>query len=552
MQQHQQQSTCQEEHILLLGEADCSFARAIGQRGGLDGICVTATELGTPSDVCSRYFGGCAEALAARCDELNSYGIRVVLGVDVTRLECNDRVHAWDAASRVFIEMPLWRSDGVGDASTAMAATSCPASLVVFNFPHTTRPGKMAKLLMQMFRSLRCCIAAGFAKSDCRVEMRLRHVSSEKDEGQLIRSRYGHEEAAAASLFDVLSVSESDLEELARYGYEHRLTKRNVPCGHLERVQVWRWMAAALGPPSVQRLPDGTHGRRDVFYAPEAILDRRVAKLPSWKGSVVSVPQYLVRWRGHPEESEQTWEASKDLDIELRKAFDEARALCVRENTMIRAPCLRLRGGMAKRVSISQGDSPLRSLLSSYTHDDSADELAARVSKSIRAGEAHVERSFLEGDDLNAVRAAANATLAGGRIPPGILVAAMAIERLRVSLIGASGRPLLESAELTLLGYKAGGSYRRHMDDSSNVAIGHGARRSLSLLVYLGDDDWDAQRDGGALRIYPPKGSGREGYVDVPPYAGTLVVFDSATVPHEVLVTNRPRVALAGWLQEAR
>ena len=93
MQQHQQQSTCQEEHILLLGEADCSFARAIGQRGGLDGICVTATELGTPSDVCSRYFGGCAEALAARCDELNSYGIRVVLGVDVTRLECNDCVH---------------------------------------------------------------------------------------------------------------------------------------------------------------------------------------------------------------------------------------------------------------------------------------------------------------------------------------------------------------------------------------------------------------------------------------------------------------------------
>ena len=85
-----------------------------------------------------------------------------MLGVDVTRLECNDCVHAWDAASRVFIEMPLWRSDGAGgDASTAMAATSCPASLVVFNFPHTTRPGKMAKLLMQMFRSLRCCIAAG-------------------------------------------------------------------------------------------------------------------------------------------------------------------------------------------------------------------------------------------------------------------------------------------------------------------------------------------------------------------------------------------------------
>ena len=259
----------------------------------------------------------------------------------------------------------------------------------------------------------------------------------------------------------------------------------------------------------VQRLPDGTHGRRDVFYAPEAILDRRVAKLPSWKGSVVSVPQYLVRWRGHPEVSEYTWEASKDLDIELRKAFDEARALCVRENTMIRAPCLRLRGGMAKRVSISQGDSPLRSLLSSYTHDDSVDELAARVSKTIRAGEAHVERSFLAGEDLIAACSRKRDT---GRRPntarnPRRSDGNRAITRVTYWCL----RPATtRECRADIIGYKAGGSYRRHMDDSSNVAIGHGARRSLSLLVYLGDDDWDAQRDGGALRIYPPKGSGRE------------------------------------------
>ena len=318
------------EHVLLLGEADLSFARAIGLRG-VAGKSVTATELGTPDDVCQRYFGGNAEALAARCDELHSYGIRVVLGVDVTRLECNgDRVQAWDAASHSFVGLPLWRND---DATAMAAATSCPASLVVFNFPHTTRPGKMAKLLLQMFRSVRSCVAAGFACPGCEVEMRLRHVSSgdtKEEEGgqQLIRSRYGHQEAATAYLFDLVSVGESDLDELARYGYEHRLTKRNARCGHLDRVQVWRWRAAALGPPSVQRLPEGKHGRRDVFYKAEALLERRIVERPSWKGATASVPEYLVRWRGHPEEGEYTWEASKDLAVELRRTFDGIRDDC--------------------------------------------------------------------------------------------------------------------------------------------------------------------------------------------------------------------------------
>lgn len=314
-------SSGQREHMLLLGEADGSFARAIACRGGLDGYFVTATELGKPADVCNRYFGGSAEALAVRCAELHSLGIRVVLGVDVTRLECNDIVHAWDDGSRSFVELPLFPR-----GTLEGAAAQAPVSLVVFNFPHTTRPGKMAKLLLQMFRSVRICAASGYARADVQIEMRLRHVSSDKDEGQLIRSRYGHEEAAAATLFELASCTDSDLEELAQYGYEHRSTKRNARCGHLDRVNVWRWRATALSPPSVQRLPDGRHGRRDTFYAPETILDRRMVDHQSWKGRI-SVPQYLVQWRGHPAPSECTWESSKDLDLALRQAFDAKRAL---------------------------------------------------------------------------------------------------------------------------------------------------------------------------------------------------------------------------------
>ena len=39
--------------------------------------------------------------------------------------------------------------------------------------------------------------------------------------------------------------------------------------------------------------------------------------------------------------------------------------------------------------------------------------------------------------------------------------------------------------------------------------------------------------------------------VSVPPYGGTLLLFDSVTVPHEVLATTRgERWAMAGWLHQ--
>jgi len=118
-------------------------------------------------------------------------------------------------------------------------------------------------------------------------------------------------------------VSESDLDALAEFGYEHRSTKRNASCGNLELVKVWRWEAEPLGPPSTQHLPEGC--RRDVFYAPETVVDCRMHPFVSWKGpSPNGRRHYLVRWRGHPEADECTWEPARDLDFELRKEYDSA------------------------------------------------------------------------------------------------------------------------------------------------------------------------------------------------------------------------------------
>ena len=53
--------------------------------------------------------------------------------------------------------------------------------------------------------------------------------------------------------------------------------------------------------------------------------------------------------------------------------------------------------------------------------------------------------------------------------------------------------------------------------------------------------------DGGQLRAYTA-----DGPRDIESLPGTLVLFDSATVPHEVLPTRRERHVCVGWLLEDR
>ena len=55
---------------------------------------------------------------------------------------------------------------------------------------------------------------------------------------------------------------------------------------------------------------------------------------------------------------------------------------------------------------------------------------------------------------------------------------------------------------------------------------------------------WQAEH-GGALRLY--LADGRED--DVLPQAGTLALFLSSEMPHEVLPATRERLSLTGWFR---
>jgi len=110
--------------------------------------------------------------------------------------------------------------------------------------------------------------------------------------------------------------------------------------------------------------------------------------------------------------------------------------------------------------------------------------------------------------------------------------------------------PTLDSnlSELLYAYYPNGGFYRRHVDAIPNSAS---ILRSYSLLLYL-NKDWK-ESDGGSLRIYLDSGGDflpegeKENYIDVEPKGGTLVLFKSAEIPHEVLNTQSERIAVVGW-----
>ena len=105
-------------------------------------------------------------------------------------------------------------------------------------------------------------------------------------------------------------------------------------------------------------------------------------------------------------------------------------------------------------------------------------------------------------------------------------------------------------SELLYAYYPRGGFYRRHRDAIPNSAS---VLRKYSLLIYLNGEDWDPKSDAGQLRVHldggddecPPGAEPK--YVDIDPLGGTLVLFKSEMIPHEVLNTNSERFALVGW-----
>nr|WP_314877006.1 2OG-Fe(II) oxygenase [uncultured Pseudomonas sp.] len=96
----------------------------------------------------------------------------------------------------------------------------------------------------------------------------------------------------------------------------------------------------------------------------------------------------------------------------------------------------------------------------------------------------------------------------------------------------------LEDYECHFALYPPGAFYRRHLDRFRDDD-----RRAVSAVFYL-NQDWQPG-DGGELRMFLDD----QRVHDVAPTAGTLVVFLSGDVPHEVLAAGRERLSLTGWFR---
>lgn len=96
----------------------------------------------------------------------------------------------------------------------------------------------------------------------------------------------------------------------------------------------------------------------------------------------------------------------------------------------------------------------------------------------------------------------------------------------------------LEDYECHFALYPPGAFYRRHLDRFRDDD-----RRAVSAVIYL-NQDWQSG-DGGELRMFLDD----QRVHDVAPTAGTLVVFLSGDVPHEVLAAGRERLSLTGWFR---
>ncbi|MEQ9305759.1 MAG: 2OG-Fe(II) oxygenase [Marinoscillum sp.] len=94
----------------------------------------------------------------------------------------------------------------------------------------------------------------------------------------------------------------------------------------------------------------------------------------------------------------------------------------------------------------------------------------------------------------------------------------------------------LSGSEFHMAHYPAGTFYKRHLDQFNQRS-----NRLISVILYL-NKDWK-NGDGGELKVYLDD---REETIE--PVAKRLVLMRSDKVEHEVLMTNRDRYSLTGWL----
>lgn len=95
----------------------------------------------------------------------------------------------------------------------------------------------------------------------------------------------------------------------------------------------------------------------------------------------------------------------------------------------------------------------------------------------------------------------------------------------------------LLSCEFHYAIFEKNGFYTKHLDVFKNSSS-----RRFSFILYL-NEDWK-EMDGGELKLYF-----NEEHILIKPELGRIVFFDSAIVPHEVLLNHHTRYSLTGWFK---
>jgi SM-20-related protein len=113
------------------------------------------------------------------------------------------------------------------------------------------------------------------------------------------------------------------------------------------------------------------------------------------------------------------------------------------------------------------------------------------------------------------------------------------MERLRLALNRTLFLGLFEF-EAHFAHYPPGGFYKRHLDSFRGAA-----NRVVSIVFYL-NRGWQPG-DGGELVLYAEDESLELARIE--PRAGTLAMFLSEEIPHEVLPARRDRLSIAGWFR---
>lgn len=90
--------------------------------------------------------------------------------------------------------------------------------------------------------------------------------------------------------------------------------------------------------------------------------------------------------------------------------------------------------------------------------------------------------------------------------------------------------------------YPEGTFYKRHLDTFQNDG-----RRKLSMVCYLNNEDWKPE-NGGELAIYTQENS-KEEQLNIYPFPGRIVIFESQELEHEVKPVKVPRLSITGWLK---